>query len=115
MTDNSRKILIAGGSGMIGMALIESILSKGDFQVTALSRRPRQSHHPSLSWGVLPDSRENLSRLMEQSEVVVNLAGEPLASACWTRKKKRLLRDSRVDFTKRLCQGVLDGRNRPRL
>jgi uncharacterized protein YbjT (DUF2867 family) len=45
-----RKILIAGASGFIGRALIDSLLQEEDIEIVALSRANRESHHPRLSW-----------------------------------------------------------------
>ncbi len=113
--ESNRKILIAGGSGLIGSALTGQLLRESDCQITTLSRQPRQSHHPGLSWVVIPDSLPHLCRLTEGSDIIVNLSGESLASGYWTRKRKRLLYESRIHFTERLCQAIIDCRNRPRL
>jgi uncharacterized protein YbjT (DUF2867 family) len=45
-----RKILIAGGSGFIGRALIERLLTDPNIEIVALSRSERDSHHPQLTW-----------------------------------------------------------------
>ena len=45
-----RKILIAGASGFIGHALIETLLENEDISIVALSRGERKSHHPRLTW-----------------------------------------------------------------
>lgn len=45
-----KKVLIAGASGFIGKYLIESLLEKTDFEIVALSRGIRESHHPRLEW-----------------------------------------------------------------
>lgn len=44
------KVLVAGASGFIGRALIESLLARGGIEIVALSRIERVSHHPSLVW-----------------------------------------------------------------
>lgn len=45
-----KKILIAGASGFIGHALIETLLGREDVSLVALSRKARTSHHPRLEW-----------------------------------------------------------------
>lgn len=45
-----RKILIAGASGFIGKALIDELLKNEAYQVIAISRRNKTSHHPRLEW-----------------------------------------------------------------
>lgn len=44
------KILIAGASGFIGKALIDELLKNENYQVIAISRRDKTSHHPRLNW-----------------------------------------------------------------
>ena len=45
-----RKILIAGASGFIGHALIDSLLNDENIEIVGLSRGPKTSHHPRLTW-----------------------------------------------------------------
>ncbi|MFL5783890.1 MAG: NAD-dependent epimerase/dehydratase family protein, partial [Bacteriovoracaceae bacterium] len=45
-----KKILIAGASGFIGHALIERLLTHEDVELVGLSRNPKTSHHPRLTW-----------------------------------------------------------------
>ena len=44
------KILVAGASGFIGKALIEKLLLLEDVEIVALSRTPKRSTHPRLTW-----------------------------------------------------------------
>jgi uncharacterized protein (TIGR01777 family) len=41
---------------------------------------------------------------MEGFDAVIHLAGDPIAEGRWTPEKKRLIRDSRVPFTRRLSE-----------
>jgi uncharacterized protein (TIGR01777 family) len=45
--------------------------------------------------------------------VVVHLAGENIAGGRWTKSRKRLIRDSRVDSTRRLCESLAQWPTRP--
>jgi len=45
-----KKILIAGASGFIGKALIESLLKNESVEIVALSRTDKTSHHRRVSW-----------------------------------------------------------------
>jgi len=70
------KIVIAGGSGLIGKALL-SVLESAGFQAIAI-RRP-----------YTPDS-------LSGATAIINLAGENLSAGRWTENKKRKITDSRV-------------------
>jgi uncharacterized protein YbjT (DUF2867 family) len=47
-----RKILIAGASGFIGHALIDNLLKDENIEIVGLSRGPKNSNHPRLTWMV---------------------------------------------------------------
>ena len=94
------RILIAGGTGMIGTALTKSFLADGH-QVWVVTRSPQKAHLPAgaaaLGWNGLADA---LSRM----DVVVNLVGESLSHWPWTKARRQRLLDSRVEAGKTLTQ-----------
>lgn len=92
------RILVSGGTGFIGQALCPQLTQDGH-DVIVWSRQP----HPEVFEGVTA-----IQRLDELSgpnpDVVINLAGAPIADGRWTEKRKRLLVDSRVDTTGKLVE-----------
>ena len=79
---NMRKILIAGGSGFIGHALIESLLADEKNELVALSRGSRSSHHPRLKWMKCDlYSLKDISDAMVGCEVAYYLVHSMLPSA----------------------------------
>ena len=96
------KILITGGTGLIGKALVcELALSNND--ITVLSRSPQKvySHfcNEIACWTQLSD-KQNLNEF----DAVINLAGEPIADNRWTPSQKQKLVDSRCDLTQKLVE-----------
>lgn len=88
------RILITGGTGFIGRALSPRLAAAGH-EVVLLSRQQQ----PQLPAGVTSFAT-NLGELSADGfQAVVNLAGAPIGDARWTRSRKRLLIDSRVDTT----------------
>jgi uncharacterized protein (TIGR01777 family) len=88
------RILITGGTGFIGRALSPRLAAAGH-EVVLLSRQQQ----PQLPAGVT-SLATNLGELSADGfQAVVNLAGAPIGDARWTRSRKRLLIDSRVDTT----------------
>lgn len=90
------KVLIAGGTGLIGQALAESLLKDGH-DVFILTRRTQT---PSLPPGVRTFGWDGRSvgdwiAAVEQADAVVTLAGATLASWPWTKKRKQRFFDSR--------------------
>ncbi len=91
------KVLIAGGSGLIGRALTQSLLEDGH-EVFVLTRRPESVRLPQGAQAVGWDGQKtgNWLAFLEKSDAVVTLAGQTLASWPWTKRKKQRFFDSRV-------------------
>jgi uncharacterized protein len=89
------KILIAGGTGFIGTALIKSLLSHGHSVVvmTRQSLKPSEHNLAYLHWNGKEISE---SPLLENTEVVVNLSGRSLGDSRWTPAVKKSLLSSRT-------------------
>lgn len=103
------RILIAGGTGMIGTALTKSLLSDGH-QVWVLTRNPARARLPqgvtALGW----NGRDTAGwgDAVGQMDAVVNLVGEPLSRWPWTAAQKQRFWDSRVQGGKALTRAIQD-------
>jgi uncharacterized protein (TIGR01777 family) len=95
-------IVVAGGSGYLGGALVRRFRAQGH-RVLVLTRQPSQPDH--LGWPSQPESPE-WHATIGRATAVVNLAGEPLAGARWTAARKARIRDSRVVATTLLARAV---------
>ena len=109
------KIGILGGTGLIGTSLIETAVRKGHrFRVFSrkTSLPPELSSYPELEFVscILPQTAD-----LEGLDVIVNLVGEPIAGVRWTEERKRLIKISRVDFTRGLVARVLDLKSPPKV
>lgn len=97
-----RRIAITGASGLIGAELVRRLEAAGE-QTIRLTRRPPTSTLTQAQWSV-EEGVVNPSRL-EGVHGVIHLAGESIVGR-WTEDKKRRIRDSRVQGTRRLCQDL---------
>lgn len=89
------RVLISGGSGLIGGVLAESLRSRGD-EVWILTREERDEEgwiHWNTSKGIVP------LRTAEGMDAIVHLVGAPLAARAWTPRRRALLRESRIRST----------------
>ena len=109
--ENKMKILLSGSGGLIGKALIESLMADGH----EISRLVRKGSRPASSGDIIwepenPDFKLNPA-LLEPFDSIVNLAGEPIFSLRWTERKKERIRQSRVIGTRILAEALskLDG------
>jgi uncharacterized protein (TIGR01777 family) len=96
----TKRVLITGSTGLVGRTLT-SFLESGGHQVHRLTRRPAVNDreiefHPER--GAAHPSE------LEGFDAVIHLAGDPIAQGRWTDAKKRIIRDSRVPFTRRLAE-----------
>jgi uncharacterized protein (TIGR01777 family) len=90
-------ILITGGTGFIGGALVEHLRSRGD-SVCIYTRSESHFDADGLSYVTSLDSIP----VDESFDVFINLAGESIAGARWTAARKQRLTDSRIDTTRAL-------------
>lgn len=105
------RILITGGTGLIGRHLCKALLSEGH-ELTVFSRKPEtvpfkcgQGVHAIGSldeW--LPD---------RPFDAVINLAGEPIIDAPWTPQRKQVLWQSRVTLTGELVRHIVAAEQKP--
>jgi uncharacterized protein (TIGR01777 family) len=94
------KILVTGGTGFIGKALVKTLVGEGH-QVTVLSRSLEKVER---LFGQEVTGLGHLSFLQPEMsfDVIVNLAGAPIFDARWSEERKRLIRESRIALTGQL-------------
>jgi uncharacterized protein (TIGR01777 family) len=103
------RIVIAGATGFLGQAWREHLARQGH-DVVRLVRGPAVSSHES-TWD--PYRGELDQSVIDDADVVANLAGAPIAHWPWTASYKRTLRDSRVLTTRTLAEAVAASPGRP--
>lgn len=94
MTAESKHILITGGTGLIGSKLSEKLLEKG-YRVSQLSRKP--VNNPDIKtylWNV--EKSELDENCLDGVDTIIHLAGAGIAAKRWTKKRKKLLIESRT-------------------
>lgn len=92
-------ILISGGTGFIGKALCQHFLAQGH-SLYVISRQPDQVNH--LFGQPVMAAKDPMVWLNQPMDVVINLAGAPIADARWSETRKNLLLDSRISPTRQL-------------
>jgi hypothetical protein len=110
------KIIVTGSSGLIGAALVKTLLARGD-EVTCLVRTAAHARRADGAREVLwnPARGELDGAELEGQDAAVHLAGDPIAEGRWTNEKKRRIRDSRVQGTTLLAATLAQLRTPPRV
>ena len=105
------KILITGGSGLIGSSLI-SMLRPCDVSVYT-----RNVAMAELILGHKVQFLSSLTHLsnLDDYDVVINLAGEPIVNKKWTDKQKHKIEHSRWSITEDIVTLINAGENPPKL
>lgn len=102
--------LITGGTGLIGRAFIES-LAESNSQITVLTRNKVNTKK------ILGNSINCIDDLeiddIESSDIILNLAGEPIADKRWSDTQKDNICQSRWNITQHLVELISQANNPP--
>ncbi|MEM9326648.1 MAG: TIGR01777 family oxidoreductase [Bacteroidota bacterium] len=90
------KVLITGGSGLVGSYLSEMLTTEG-FEVSHLSRSIRGTRkYTTFQWDVRAGE---LDEAALQVDHIIHLAGAGVADERWTDRRKKEIYDSRIQST----------------
>ncbi len=103
------KVLISGGTGLLGKEISKELISKGH-EVYVLSRTKRDDSPNYIYWDVEKEIIDK-SKLNE-IEAIIHLAGEGIADKAWTKERKQAIIDSRVLTTALLEKCLSENPNR---
>lgn len=105
------KVIVAGGSGLLGGHLT-SALAGERHEVVILTRRPHRSRTSGVrevAWSPsepAAEARPAWHAEVDGADAIVNLAGAGIADKRWTEERKQLIRSSRVEPTRALADAV---------
>lgn len=110
---SGRTILVTGGTGFIGAALVERLRTRGD-RVFVLSRDVRQA---KVLLGTTVNHIASLEELPQETRIdaVINLAGAPIIGLPWTASRRRTIWQSRIDTTNAIVSWMSSLEHRPRV
>jgi uncharacterized protein (TIGR01777 family) len=102
-------LLITGGTGFIGSALCARLLEE-KHHIVVLSRHPEAIKLPIKAVADLEQLTDD-----DIFDVVINLAGEPIANKRWSVQQKQRIFSSRIDTTATLIAYFKKSKNKPKL
>jgi uncharacterized protein (TIGR01777 family) len=108
------KVLVTGASGLIGSALCDALLGRGD-TVIGLSRDPQRARgtNPGVVWHAWEPTLERPpADAFENVDGVVNLEGEKINQR-WTDEAKRRIMESRRTGTRNLIAAIAGLERKP--
>lgn len=101
------RVAITGAGGFIGAALVPALVAQGHTVV-----RIGRGDANDVRWDPMQGPLDEKSAALGGVNVVINLAGEPIAQR-WTSARKRAIRESRVEGTRRLAEACARMTARP--
>lgn len=112
--NSASTILITGGTGMIGTAISNDLISKGH-KVIILTRTPDEH-------GVKPSANIRFAKwdvkaqtidvgAIQSADYIIHLAGAGIADKRWTEKRKEEITRSRVDSSKLLVKALKENKH----
>ena len=108
------RILVSGGSGLIGQALITTLLSEGH-QIVQLVRRNTNPGALTEEFSWDPEHEIFDYKDVGSIDIAIHLSGSSIAGARWSGKRKLLIRNSRVLSTQLLSKSLGQMTNPPKL
>ena len=111
------RVLITGGSGLIGRALTENLVLD-NHEVVIVSRTPETIMNLPSGVKAIGWDKKTLVKHMEDADAVVNLAGASIAGESplkmrWTPKRRHRILQSRVDAGKILSEAIKTVNKKP--
>ena len=111
-------VLIFGGTGFVGRNLIGELLKNG-YQVYVVTRNPQKTAS-SFENKVKVIEWDNVSPLssiyeLQQTDVVINLAGESIGNRRWINSVKDEILASRIRTTRAIVTAINNGTIQPKV
>jgi len=106
------KVLITGGTGLIGKHLHKKLTEKG-YEVLILSRNKSQVNKSTIFyWN--PEKEEIDSSAVKKADYIIHLAGANIGEKRWTAKRKQVILDSRVKTAELLLKKINETQAKPK-
>ncbi len=105
------KIVIPGGSGLIGTLLADSFCESGD-DVVVLSRCPQMGNWKSVKWD--GKSLGNWQHEIDGADIVINLAGSSV-NCRYNKRNRDEIMNSRIDSTRVIGEAIQQAQNPPKI
>lgn len=107
-----KKVLISGGSGLVGKKLSEMLIKKG-YEVAHLSRSKKSisDQIKTIVWDV--DKMQLKADEIADYEHIIHLAGAGIVDEAWTEARKKVILESRTKSAELLKMAISKNEKKP--
>jgi len=110
-------ILITGATGFIGEYLTQSLTQKGHKVIisTRSAEKAKKIFGQKVEifdWDY--KDVKKITALINQVDIIINLAGENIAGGLWTKSQKKKILESRIKTGKIISQAIKQAQNKPK-
>lgn len=108
------KLVVAGATGFIGSALCSRLMERRHTLTLLTRHAPPDASTPAKTWRHwTPGTPGDWEALLDGTDGVINLAGEPIAAKRWTDHQKNNIRSSRIDATESIVEAIAKAKRKP--
>ncbi|MGI9526050.1 MAG: TIGR01777 family oxidoreductase [Weeksellaceae bacterium] len=108
-----KKLILSGGTGYLGKLIQDHF--KKDYEIYILTRSDKKSQEPGIhfvQWD--GDSVGEWTAVLENADVVINLAGKNINTR-FTEENKKAILESRIDSTQAIGKAIENCENPPKM
>jgi uncharacterized protein (TIGR01777 family) len=111
---------VTGATGMVGRPLVQALVERGDHVIALARDGARCARTLGAKVTCVEADIETAGPWRDRlagADAVVHLAGEPIAAKRWDARQKQRIRDSRVESTRLIVEGLaaLSDEQRPKV
>ena len=111
------RIIIAGGTGLIGRPLSQALIADGH-EVIVLTRDPAKVKDIPSTVKAQPwdgKTAQGWGQSADGAGAIINLAGAGIADGRWSQARKQAIRQSRIDAGKAIVEAIAAATNKPQV
>jgi uncharacterized protein len=106
------KVMITGGTGLVGKNLTTALIMKG-YEVIILSRRPVEGQiHQKIKYATWNLATQEIDGALAEADYIIHLAGAGVMEKKWTKKYKNEIITSRTKSSELLIKGLRENTNK---
>jgi uncharacterized protein (TIGR01777 family) len=111
MKSKHNRVLLAGGTGLLGSRLTVLLIEKG-YQVHILSRRSLHSKDPNIVYHHWDLDEMQIDAEALDVDYIINLAGAGIADKRWTQARKKIIIESRTKSAALILKGLQENKQK---